>query len=141
LLNVNSGSSVGTQTKTYRESRKLSYETPPHLRLMAAIIERAVLDAIGETLSEDYREQTRAFYWIVDDSERSWSFIWLCEALDISGERIRDYVRQSQGRDNKLGPRDKFAFVRALLMYLGTSAEDNSEHDLHPQLKRKSNNG
>lgn len=104
---------------------------------MAAIIERAVLDAIGEVLSADYREQTRAFYWIVDDSERPWSFLWLCDMLEISGERVRDYVRQSQQRENKLGPRDKFAFVRVLLQHLGSNYEDNVEHDLRPELKRK----
>ena len=70
----------------------------PERRLILAILERAILDYVGN----DEREAEDALAWIFDelpgDGRLEFSFSWICDELDLDRERIRGKIRSMPKR-------------------------------------------
>jgi hypothetical protein len=67
----------------------------PELRLLAAVLQRAIHDFIGG--DGDVKEGARI--WLMDDepTDAPLSFAFICEALDLDGESLRrSIVRQAE---------------------------------------------
>jgi hypothetical protein len=67
-------------------------------RLLAAMLERAVKDALGPT--EDgggacsQAERDRALAWFAADESSPGTFRWLCALLDLDAASVRGAIRQ-----------------------------------------------
>ena len=77
----------------------------PERRLLMAILERALLDYVGN----DEREALEAQEWIFSELPAppygEFSFPWICEQLDLIYEEILEKVSQMPKRgDNRLAP-------------------------------------
>ena len=73
----------------------------PERRLLLAILERAILDFVGN----DERELEQAEQWLFS-SERGvrnehFSFEWVCEQLDLDSKRIAAKIRLMPRRGNR----------------------------------------
>lgn len=68
------------------------------MNLLYAILNRALLDVRANMLSPNdtpFKRLTMrhdALKWFSDDSEEPWSFLWLCEVLDLPVASIRAAV-------------------------------------------------
>jgi len=73
----------------------------PERRLLLAILERAILDYVGN----DAREVQEAEEWLFGCSENAarnqFSFIWLCEQLDLDPARIASHIKAMPRRGNR----------------------------------------
>jgi hypothetical protein len=73
----------------------------PERRLLLAILERAILDYVGN----DPREVQEAEDWLFnspDSGPRSqFSFHWLCEQLDLDAQKISKKIRAMPRRGNR----------------------------------------
>jgi len=73
----------------------------PERRLLLAILERAILDYVGN----DPREVQEAEEWLFNSCENSakgqFSFMWLCEQLDLDHKRIAKKIRAMPRRGNR----------------------------------------
>lgn len=81
----------------------------PERRLILAILERAILDFVGN----DQKEILEAEAWIFgddDDAENNdnfmtFSFAWVCQQLDLDIEDIREKIRAMPKRgESRLAP-------------------------------------
>lgn len=72
----------------------------PERRLLLAILERAILDFVGN----DGLEVTAAEEWIFGDDEGDknapFSFPWVCQQLDLDSRSTAQYIRQMPRRGN-----------------------------------------
>lgn len=75
----------------------------PERRLLLAILERAILDYVGN----EKREVEQASTWIFDNSfdngqdeqeAAPFSFIWICQELDLNPRRIAEVIREMPKR-------------------------------------------
>jgi hypothetical protein len=76
-----------------------NYTGSPERRLMLAILERAILDYVGN----DPREIEGASDWLFADesvSEDEFSFAWVCSELDLDAARVAEYIRAMPKRGN-----------------------------------------
>jgi hypothetical protein len=85
----------------------------PERRLLLAILERAVLDYVGN----DRREVEEAEAWIFGDLDspgnEQFSFPWVCEQLDLDMYRISGKIRVMPRRgDRKVAP---WYFAKSLM--------------------------
>jgi len=66
--------------------------TIPELRLLAAVLQRAIHDFIGG--DGDVREGARS--WLMDDepTDAPLSFRFICEALDLDGDSLRKAIQR-----------------------------------------------
>lgn len=68
----------------------------PDGALLWAVLERAVMDWGGRCLyggtswRQVGRYVTDAACWFGDDSEHAWSFVWICQHLQLDPGRTRD---------------------------------------------------
>jgi hypothetical protein len=77
----------------------------PERRLLLAILERAILDYVGN----DPRELETAADWffvagdgaLVQEPPEPFSFIWVCEGLDLDPQRVAAFVRALPKRGNR----------------------------------------
>jgi hypothetical protein len=73
----------------------------PERRLLLAILERAILDYVGN----DPREIQEAEEWLFNSHDSGvkgqFSFIWLCEQLDLDHKRIAKKIRAMPRRGNR----------------------------------------
>ena len=81
----------------------------PERRLLLAILERAILDFVGN----DERELEQAEQWLFAP-ERSgknehFSFEWVCEQLDLDPNRIAAKIKQMPRRGSRTAVRWYFA--------------------------------
>ena len=77
----------------------------PERRLLLAILERAILDYVGN----DQREIEEAEMWLFGDLDgdlaHQFSFCWVCEQLDLDPYRIAQKIRSMPRRgDRKIAP-------------------------------------
>lgn len=76
----------------------------PERRLLLAIIERAILDYVGN----EAKEKEEAGFWLFldsSDSEDQFSFEWTCSQLDLQSKAIRDKIKKMPMRgDSRLAP-------------------------------------
>jgi hypothetical protein len=66
----------------------------PCRRLVAAVLERALLDAVGPTAHEADREDALA--WFGSDDEAPFSFRWVAAQLGFDADWLRGRVRERQ---------------------------------------------
>jgi hypothetical protein len=66
----------------------------PYRRLVAAMLERALLDAVGPTAREGDRNDALA--WFGSDDETPFSFRWVAAQLGFDTDWLRDRVRRRQ---------------------------------------------
>jgi hypothetical protein len=72
----------------------------PERRLLLAILERAILDYVGN----DVREVQEAEEWLFNNLETSrnqFSFTWICEQLDLDTSKIIHKIRSMPRRGNR----------------------------------------
>lgn len=90
----NQETSAAENSDPYDDREK---EGDPYRELIVAIIERALLDASCTTramVGESYDHmrardiQLEAIDWLHSDTERPWSFRWICEQLDMGPDTI-----------------------------------------------------
>lgn len=67
----------------------------PEKKLLAAILERAIIDATGKAKDIPIDERTLARIWLKDNSIARWSFSWVCDNLGLDGEIVRRFVWQA----------------------------------------------
>ena len=77
----------------------------PERRLLLAILERAILDYVGN----DQREVEEAEIWLFGDleapSRAMFSFPWICDQLDLDIPKIAEKIRSMPRRgDRKVAP-------------------------------------
>lgn len=74
--------------------------TVPERACLAAILERALLDSCGSTISKNRREELtqKARYWVLEwgesDYEVPFTFPWICAHLDVCPRRVRACARR-----------------------------------------------
>lgn len=66
----------------------------PCRRLVAAVLERALLDAVGPTAREADRNDALA--WFGSDDDTPFSFRWVAAQLGFDADWLRDRVRRRQ---------------------------------------------
>ena len=69
----------------------------PERRLILAILERAILDFVGN----EQKEALDAEYWMFGDDgddDSQFSFTWACSQLDLSPATVREKIRQMPKR-------------------------------------------
>jgi hypothetical protein len=73
----------------------------PERRLLLAILERAILDYVGN----DQREVEEAEQWLFGDANgettQQFSFTWVCEQLDLDVPKIADKIRSMPRRGTR----------------------------------------
>lgn len=75
----------------------------PERRLLLAILERAILDYVGN----DVREVEEAEEWLFGDpsgmscSRTQFSFTWVCEQLDLDSRSIAEKIRAMPRRGTR----------------------------------------
>lgn len=73
----------------------------PERRLLLAILERAILDFVGN----DSREVTEAEAWLFGELDNpslaQFSFPWICEQLDLNMYHIADKIRAMPRRGTR----------------------------------------
>lgn len=80
----------------------------PELRLLAAVLQRAIHDFIGG--EGDVREGARC--WLMDDepTDAPLSFRFICEALDLDGDSLRKAIaRQADAQVRQFAASDALA--------------------------------
>jgi hypothetical protein len=94
-------------------------------RLLAAMLERAVKDALGPT--EDgggacsQAERDRALVWFAADESGPGTFRWLCSLLDLDAASVRGAIRQ--GGPQRLAVLDDGAARIAERLHPGTEEQ------------------
>ncbi|WKZ57499.1 MAG: hypothetical protein QY326_02210 [Bdellovibrionota bacterium] len=72
----------------------------PERRLLLAVLERAILDFVGN----DQREIEEAAEWLFSDLEDpeygEFSFAWICRELDLDYKKISQQIREMPKRGN-----------------------------------------
>ena len=79
------------------------FETPnltgtPERRLLMAILERALLDYVGNESREVQEAEEWIFSDAVDFTSKPFSFPWLCSELDLDTDDIREKIREMPRR-------------------------------------------
>lgn len=81
-----------------------TYDTPnstgtPERNLLMAILERAILDFVGN----DSTEAEEAESWLFDDqtnTRHAFSFAWVCDQLDLNPSKISAAIKAMPKRGN-----------------------------------------
>lgn len=106
-------------------------DTVPELSLVAACLERAILDACGCHFacngSEDARADAREwiFRWEHEDEPEKWTFQWACEALELCPHRVKRAVCKAMRKRIKFnrGPTNYPRLILQLKRLSQTEAE------------------
>lgn len=68
----------------------------PEYALVFAVLERAILDALGNLeISKNWMQQEvarSAIVWFRSNDEEPWTFLWVCNMLDLNPEHLRNIV-------------------------------------------------
>jgi hypothetical protein len=102
---VNSGFLADFDRDFYQVFGAPNMTGTPERRLLLAILERAILDYVGN----DTREVQEAEQWLFGDNEHynehcstsQFSFGWLCEQLDLDPIKIANHIRSMPRRGNR----------------------------------------
>jgi len=73
----------------------------PEQRLLAAVLERAILDLRSEVPIEQHI-QRQCLAWIHSRSTHQWSFEWVCLHLDFNPKYIRKLAQQVYFNDREV---------------------------------------
>ncbi len=77
----------------------MSTEAPLELSLLHAVLERAVLDAVGSTMEMKCKVAMKEarewlFEWWPSDERDAFSFPWICAHLNVCPRRVASNVRK-----------------------------------------------
>jgi hypothetical protein len=72
----------------------------PERNLLVAILERAILDAVGIGRCNDPKDIRQARFWIMDEplDNEPFTLGWICEHLDLEPKQIRDLYIKARSR-------------------------------------------
>lgn len=73
----------------------------PERRLLLAILERAILDYVGNDPREVHEAQEWLFGSPEADTRSQFSFVWLCEQLDLDHRKIARKIKAMPRRGSK----------------------------------------
>ena len=71
----------------------------PERALLAALLERAIRDARGRcneaqiTYRQAYAITVESQKWIMSDEVGEFSFVWICEALGLEANKLRERIK------------------------------------------------
>jgi hypothetical protein len=71
-----------------------------HNKLWAAVLAQAIVDSKrdSEGNKNHKRNRSSAIFWLYKSKQNGpGSFIWICEALELSIDFVREYVREWDG--------------------------------------------
>ncbi len=98
---VNGGSPANYEHDFYQVFGAPNMTGTPERRLLLAILERAILDYVGN----DHREIQEAEEWLFGESATEknvqFSFGWLCEQLDLDPIKIAGHIKSMPRRGNR----------------------------------------
>ena len=72
--------------------------------LLAAILERAFLDYLHVPVSEWGSVHKDAKRWIFSRTDRPWSFVWVCQYLDLDAGTLRNALRGLREEKGAMAP-------------------------------------
>lgn len=101
---------IATSTESYLTSspKELNRQVNGERQLIAAMIERAIADALPVTRMLQH-EKRDALNWIskkLESNPRIFSFQWACQALDLDPKALKDAILEKHKR-NEVFYRDK----------------------------------
>jgi len=77
----------------------------PERNLLMCILERAILDYVGNNKKEIERASDWIFTNSNTDHKKPYSFIWLCSELDLNYKKIAKVIREMPKRGtNRVAP-------------------------------------
>lgn len=101
MENCSGGFFTGVDRDYYQVVGLPNMTGSPERRLLLAILERAILDYVGN----DPREIDEAEQWLFDGSgnhaTQQFSFAWVCEQLDLDPGKIAEKIRAMPRRGNR----------------------------------------
>ena len=88
------------QKQSLTDETEAELQHVPERFLLAALLERAILDAIGYGLCTLPKDTRQARHWLLDEelSDQPWTLGWVCMHLDIEVKTIRDFYFKNRGR-------------------------------------------
>lgn len=93
-MNNSSSSSFPSIDREYQEAVGLPNVTgTPERRLLLAILERAILDYVGNEPKEIEEAERWLFSEIEEGNSSQFSFSWVCEQLDLDTFKIANKIR------------------------------------------------
>jgi len=101
-MNASSSSSFPGIDREYQEAIGLPNMTgTPERRLLLAILERAILDYVGNEPKEVEEAQRWLFGETDNQSAHQFSFAWVCEQLDLDTYKIANKIRSMPRRGTR----------------------------------------
>lgn len=90
----------------------IAAEIVPELSLVYAVLERAILDAAGDSNIISDNDRKNALAWILKKIEvaEPWDFEWICEHLNIDADRSRKNIIRYLS-DKEKEPRGRTAWA------------------------------
>ena len=76
-------------------------ELVPEQRLLAAVLERAILD-LNSRVSIEKNIRREALAWIHCDADHDWSFLWICQYLDLDPKWLRGLAQRTYFNDGAI---------------------------------------
>lgn len=67
-------------------------------RLLRAMLARLAIDAGASLMKPDILTERAAKQWMMDDEDRPFSFIWICDELEIDPEKFRAKILRRAGK-------------------------------------------
>lgn len=101
-MNESSSSSFPSIDGEYQEAFGLPNMTgTPERRLLLAILERAILDYVGNEPKEIEEAERWLFGGLDSPSDDQFSFTWVCQQLDLDTFKIANKIRSMPRRGNR----------------------------------------
>ncbi len=60
----------------------------PYIKLLVAVLARAACDYVSVSTSKEKYAKRDAYFWLTSPEECEWSYLWVCEHLDICPHRV-----------------------------------------------------
>lgn len=88
------------QKVSFNDGAEEGYQHVPERFLLAALLERAILDAVGYGLCTLAKDTRQARHWLFDEelSDQPWTLGWVCMHLDLEVKTIRDFCTKNRDR-------------------------------------------
>lgn len=103
-----------------------SHSSTPERRLLAALLERAILDFVGNDTTEVLAAEEWIFDWLESENNmdaplKDFSFRWVCHYLDLNPQKVAGFIKAMPKRGKqrvapwyfaKTGSEGTFASIR-----------------------------
>ncbi len=73
----------------------------PERNLVAAIMQRAIDDAYGQSKDIPRHEKRGARTWLRTGEEYEWSFVWACKSLDLDPQSVIDALNNIAKKESE----------------------------------------